>query len=793
MRDNGPVTNREVTFGADEVLVSRTAPDSRIEFANEAFVKISGFTEEELLRQPHNLVRHRDMPKEAFADLWATVKAGKCWEGFVKNRAKSGDHYWVRANVTPTMEGDKVTGYISIRTRPTESEKKHYEALYRDLREGKAKNVAVEGGDIFSTTPMAKLSRFFGSIKGAVGTGFAIVLILMMMLSGIGFYVNKTSTGIFDELREEVLTEMAILKAVSDAYAVQIVDASHKMRGGSFTWEETEASVKDALATIDENWNIYANEDHPAEEAALLADAKVKKKVTDVAVARLLEIVRAKSMDDLVVFIEKDLYPSVDPLTDQISVMAAKLQGTAEQITSDAAETLTSALIVMIVATIIAIVMAVLFAARIFAVLRSGFGKLEQDFVAIAKDPKSARILTPKVAEFRPVTARVRALQAQINYSEFERLANEAKAQEIRRKAIREMADTVEQEARSAVDGVARLTRKMAEDAAIMAKSAELVSENSSSVASAATQSMQNAQSVASATEELSSSIHEITEQVGLARSATSGAVEIGNRTRQTIQSLADSVQKIGEVSELIRGIAEQTNLLALNATIEAARAGEAGKGFAVVASEVKSLATQTAKATEEIATQISAVQAVTGNAVSEVGEMSEKISDIDAISASVSAAMEEQAAATSEISRNVAETTDATNEVSLRITTVSDEAASTREATRSVRAAAGDVEGAIVELSSAIVRAVRTATEDSNRRESERPKVNLPAELSVGNNRVKCVLRDESGGTAFFTDTKDAKFEEGERIQVAVQGRSNASGIVVSCHREGIRIRLAA
>ena len=125
MRDNGPVTNREIEMQDEDILVSKTDTGGRIQFCNQAFVDISGFNDEELVGSPHNLVRHPDMPKEAFANLWQTIKSGFPWQGLVKNRAKNGDHYWVRANVTPTIEDGEVTGYISIRTKPTEAEKKN--------------------------------------------------------------------------------------------------------------------------------------------------------------------------------------------------------------------------------------------------------------------------------------------------------------------------------------------------------------------------------------------------------------------------------------------------------------------------------------------------------------------------------------------------------------------------------------------------------------------------------------------------------------------------------------------
>ena len=203
------------------------------------------------------------------------------------------------------------------------------------------------------------------------------------------------------------------------------------------------------------------------------------------------------------------------------------------------------------------------------------------------------------------------------------------------------------------VTQTAQSTLKAAE---VMVADAEETSGRSIAVASASEQTSANVQAVAGASEELSSSIAEIGRQIGEASTLIGAAVEQARLTDHDVRSLADSASKVGTIVAMIQAIAEQTNLLALNATIEAARAGEAGRGFAVVASEVKALASQTAKATQDIEAQMGTIQGATQQSVEKIADISRRIADLDHITSSISGAATQQNAATGEIARNISE-----------------------------------------------------------------------------------------------------------------------------------------
>ncbi|SFR67461.1 methyl-accepting chemotaxis sensory transducer with Pas/Pac sensor [Marinobacter daqiaonensis] len=220
MRNNGPVTQREVTMKPGSRLITITNLKGVITYCNDDFVEISGFSREELLGQAHNIIRHPDMPQAVFKLMWDLLKEGKPFMGVVKNRSKNGDHYWVSAYVTPILEGGKITGYESVRVAPTRAQVARAERLYRRLSQGRPA--------ISVTDRLAAVSRLCWPMVAPLAAGLAALawgefwpgVVLMVLGAGLGcalygMSINSRLSRLL-ELRPEAFRDPLVARTYTD-------------------------------------------------------------------------------------------------------------------------------------------------------------------------------------------------------------------------------------------------------------------------------------------------------------------------------------------------------------------------------------------------------------------------------------------------------------------------------------------------------------------------------------------------------------------------------------------------
>lgn len=261
MQDRKTLTGREITVADNANILSTTDLSGRITYTNPDFIQICGFSEDELLGKPHNLIRHPDMPREAFEDLWRTVQSGKSWMGIVKNRCKNGDHYWINAFVTPISRDGKVVEYQSVRVKATPEEIRSAEALYACIKAGRKVRVQRSRwmpGFAAKASILAGLGAALGAglvswfagvsvVPALIGTGAAaagaagFVTLALAPLHGVIAQARRIGshpygqwvyTGRNDEVGE-IAYALKRLQVESGSMVGRIADASHRLSGNA--------------------------------------------------------------------------------------------------------------------------------------------------------------------------------------------------------------------------------------------------------------------------------------------------------------------------------------------------------------------------------------------------------------------------------------------------------------------------------------------------------------------------------------------------------------------------------
>ncbi|HYH19423.1 MAG TPA: methyl-accepting chemotaxis protein [Azospirillum sp.] len=518
--------------------------------------------------------------------------------------------------------------------------------------------------------------------------------ILLSVSSACGlFFLNMAEDGLGSVYKDRVVP-LRDLKVASDLYAVDIVDTSHKVRSGALRWEDGAASIRKALAETERRWSAYTATYMAPEERRLASEAASRMRQATAAAEALAALMQAKDKAGLDAFIDKQMYTGIDPFTEVIGRLVDLQISEAQAVYEETEANYHNSVLIM------AAIVTLGFAAVAFA-LYTTIGRVTRPLNATAvlmerlatgdlgievtgadrRDEVGS--LARSLLVFKDNGLEMRRLQA-------EQEQQKRQAEDERRRILHALAAQFESEVKGVVQSVMAAASQLQSSARSMSTIAEETTRQATTVAAATEQASANVQTVAAASDQLRGSIGEIGHQVGRSAAISREAVEAVERTNATVEGLSIAAQKIGDVVSLIQSIASQTNLLALNATIEAARAGEAGKGFAVVASEVKQLANQTAKATEDISTQIGEIQTATTGAVEAIRDIGRTIAQVSDIAGAIASAVEEQAAATQEIGRNVQQAAQGTQEVSDNITGVSRAAEEAGAAATQVLDAAG-------------------------------------------------------------------------------------------------------